>query len=1005
MFTATYNGEVLHDPRDERQTALNQSATLTLTEAGSYTFTLPPTHPLCGKLQVMARAREVVLYEDDEEIFRGRVRAVTNVDIYGYWTYECEGERAYLNDICLPIYQTGENDVPTSADALFNWYVQRYNDKVPHEDRFEIGINEGWRLRAGDDLDRSSEQNPTVWAEIKEKLIDALGGYIRVRHEGGTRYIDWLSDGTRECTQRIEFGENLTDYAYTEDGTELYTRIVPYGQKEVTTTDEEGNESTETVRFDITELPDQGLAEGYEKIGDAVVSVDMEAKYGVIETYAEYRDVTQATTLMMDAYQDLVNSRVATSVKVSAIDLHRIDPDVERIALGDFVRVTSTPHNFDAYMLCTEINVNPSDATSTYTLGTSYDTLTGDQSAKLAQLNVKLSEQTATAEGASEEAKQAARAAQEALTKLADLKGTYVHIRYSETSTGANMTETPTALTEYIGIVSTSSPTAPTDADMYAWSLIRGKDGVQGKTGADGKASYLHIKWSDDGEGFTADGGEVVGDWIGTYVDSTEADSTSFNDYEWKKIKGEQGDKGAKGDQGAQGEQGETGNGIESITEHYQVSTSNSTAPTTWQSAMPTLTVTNKYLWNYATIKYTDGTSKDTTKCVIGVYGNTGAKGDTGSAGADGKMLYGTCSTAAGTAAKVATVSGFSLYAGATVSIKFTYANTAGSPTLNVSGTGAKQILTNGSNSAYWAGGNSSVMFCYDGSAWQVCSQPVYAASATVGNPSSKNVYIDSNGMSIRNGTSTTLASFDASTVKLGANSTSASIQLCGAKGSILNSNNQIYMCGTNGTVLKSGGIAIAGSNGIGITGSTGSEQIMMTAATYMLAGEYFTNAWLRGSTLKTAITAYPGASTSMTYTGWTQVKLTKTLTEMKRDWNTITNSFATSDFTLSSGSIKCNFDGYVLITGGGYWTGAVAGDPIQFAAGVGTSAGDTSKTFAPFGGNWASAASYGSITGAFTIAQVSNGNFISLICANWNATRGTVPAQAETFVSVVRLR
>lgn len=986
MFTATYNGEVLHDPRDERQTALSQSATLTLTEAGSYTFTLPPTHPLCGKLQVMARAREVILYEDDEEIFRGRVRAVTNVDIYGYWTYECEGERAYLNDICLPIYQTGENNVPTSADALFNWYVQQYNNKVPHEDRFEIGINEGWRLRQGDNLDRSSEQNPTVWAEIKEKLIDALGGYIRVRHEGGARYIDWLSDGTRECTQRIEFGENLTDYAYTEDGTELYTRIVPYGQKEVTTTDEEGNESTETVRFDITELPDQGLAEGYEKIGDAVVSVDMEAKYGVIETYTEYRDVTQATTLMMDAYQDLVNSRVATSVKVSAIDLHRIDPDVERIALGDFVRVTSTPHNFDAYMLCTEINVNPSDATSTYTLGTSYDTLTGDQSAKLAQLNVKLSEQTATAEGASEEAKEAARAAQEALTKLADLKGTYVHIRYSETSTGANMTETPTALTEYIGIVSTSSPTAPTDADMYAWSLIRGKDGVQGKTGADGKASYLHIKWSDDGEGFTADGGEVVGDWIGTYVDSTEADSTSFNDYEWKKIKGEQGDKGDKGAKGDQGAQGETGNGIESITEHYQVSTSNSTAPTTWQSTMPTLTVTNKYLWNYATIKYTDGTSKDTTKCVIGVYGNTGAKGDTGSAGADGKMLYGTCSTAAGTAAKVATVSGFSLYAGATVSIKFTYANTASAPTLNVSGTGAKQILTNGSNSAYWAGGNSSVMFCYDGSAWQVCSQPVYAASATVGNPSSKNVYIDSNGMSIRNG-STVLSSFDASTVKLGANSTSASIQMCGAKGSILNSNDQIYICGTNGTVLKSGGIAIAGSNGIGIIGSTGSEKIMMTAKTYEIAGALMDNSAMSARMNVPALSLYCAANRTLS----TDNKTPLLMTVVNKQ-----HGVSSYGFAITNSRIRCNFDGYVIAGGAVRFSGAAVGSKLEAGMYV------TSSTSVESGTSYGSAYyvtpyAEGGFTVPPQLLQVTSGQYIHFWAANWSGTSGVVQVYTAT--------
>ena len=84
---------------------------------------------------------------------------------------------------------------------------------------------------------------------------------------------------------------------------------------------------------------------------------------------------------------------------------------------------------------------------------------------------------------------------------------------------------------------------------------------------------------------------------------------------------------------GAKGSTGATGNGISKIEEHYAVSSSNSTAPTSWGSTVPTMTTTDKYLWNYETITYTSGSTVDTTKRVIGVYGNTGSKGDTGSAG------------------------------------------------------------------------------------------------------------------------------------------------------------------------------------------------------------------------------------------------------------------------------------------------------------------------------------------------------------------------------------
>lgn len=108
------------------------------------------------------------------------------------------------------------------------------------------------------------------------------------------------------------------------------------------------------------------------------------------------------------------------------------------------------------------------------------------------------------------------------------------------------------------------------------------------------------------------------------YTDGTVASTTM------PCVIGSYGDQGSKGDKG---DTGSTGNGIKSITEHYAVSTSNSTVPTSWSSTVPTMTESNKYLWNYETITYTNGTTVDTTKRVIGVYGNKGATGATGSQG------------------------------------------------------------------------------------------------------------------------------------------------------------------------------------------------------------------------------------------------------------------------------------------------------------------------------------------------------------------------------------
>lgn len=86
---------------------------------------------------------------------------------------------------------------------------------------------------------------------------------------------------------------------------------------------------------------------------------------------------------------------------------------------------------------------------------------------------------------------------------------------------------------------------------------------------------------------------------------------------------------------------------------------------------------------------------------------------------------YGVCSTAAGTKAKTVTVgSDFTLATGAQVVIKFSNSNSASSPTLNVNGTGAKNICQYGTTAigtetttTGWRAGSIQT-FTYDGTSW-----------------------------------------------------------------------------------------------------------------------------------------------------------------------------------------------------------------------------------------------------------------------------------------------
>lgn len=162
-----------------------------------------------------------------------------------------------------------------------------------------------------------------------------------------------------------------------------------------------------------------------------------------------------------------------------------------------------------------------------------------------------------------------------------------------------------------------------------------------------------------------------------------------------------------------------------------------------------------------------------------GETGATGATGPQGPAGKDGQMLYATCDTAAGTVAKVASLAAgsLSLKAGATVAVKFTYANTASSPTLNIAGTGAKAMYIQGVRDVYWTDG-ATVTFTYDGINWRVASEPVYAPTATIGNAAGFNVFIDGTSVQVRKGTEE-LASFKGDEIRLGEGVDCAKVFIC----------------------------------------------------------------------------------------------------------------------------------------------------------------------------------------------------------------------------------
>lgn len=177
-------------------------------------------------------------------------------------------------------------------------------------------------------------------------------------------------------------------------------------------------------------------------------------------------------------------------------------------------------------------------------------------------------------------------------------KTSYFHIKYSNIenpTTSDQMTESPST---FIGTYVDFDALDSNDPSKYTWYRFQGLQGEKGEQGipgkdGDGRTSYLHIKYSNDGgQTFTSENGETVGSYIGTYTDFNVNDSMTISDYKWAKIKGEQGI------------------GIQRIIYIYYVHTSKTEAPVidekTWTTTIPQYQE-GKYLWSASKIYYTDG--------------------------------------------------------------------------------------------------------------------------------------------------------------------------------------------------------------------------------------------------------------------------------------------------------------------------------------------------------------------------------------------------------------
>lgn len=126
--------------------------------------------------------------------------------------------------------------------------------------------------------------------------------------------------------------------------------------------------------------------------------------------------------------------------------------------------------------------------------------------------------------------------------KGADGKTQYTHIAYADTVSGGGFSQTDTNKA-FIGMYQDFNTTHSRNPQDYRWSKWKGsdgRDGIPGKTGADGRTPYVHFAYADSADGrtgfsLTQDGNKR---YLGVCTNYDRTDSTNPADYSWNDTAG-----------------------------------------------------------------------------------------------------------------------------------------------------------------------------------------------------------------------------------------------------------------------------------------------------------------------------------------------------------------------------------------------------------------------------------------------------------------------------------
>ncbi|REJ29290.1 phage tail protein [Caldibacillus debilis] len=319
-------------------------------------------NPAYGKLKPFKTLINVLNTKTGKYEFEGRVlRLEGRMTEDGLHTFSwiCEGELGYLHDS-----QQKHREWRGTPKDLFISLLNYHNSQVEPHKQFEPGIFEV--TNTTDNLYVYTSAEKTTFEEIEDKILNRVGGELRIRKENGVRYLDVLERIGEDKQTEIRIAKNLKSISQNVDPTEIITRLTPLGAR-IESDDPEATDASQ-ARLTIEEV-NNGIP--------YIDRPDLIAEFGIQGGAVVWDDITLPENLLA-AGQGWLNEQkvVLVQYEVSALDLSLIGLDIDFFDVGNSYPVKNPVMNIDERLRIigktTDIN-NPQE--SSLKIGDKFKTL------------------------------------------------------------------------------------------------------------------------------------------------------------------------------------------------------------------------------------------------------------------------------------------------------------------------------------------------------------------------------------------------------------------------------------------------------------------------------------------------------------------------------------------------------------------------------------------------------------------------------------------------------